>query len=515
MSALISIGVKETPWHPLRDHIVIGKDILELLSSSMYIDPMTIYREYVQNATDAIDDAKVAGQLAANGEISISIDQSERTITIRDNGLGLPHDEFLQRMTAFGGSTKRGTTARGFRGVGRLAGIGYCQELIFRSRTARDAQVSELRWDCRKLKTILRSSERDHDLASAVAHVVSTRAISARDYPARFFEVELHGIIRHKNDQLLNPAAVRDYLGQVAPVPFSVKFPFKDQIVAHLREHVRLGDVKITIGDEPEPITRPHGTGVVYSPEETDPFTTVDLITIPDNDGNTAALGWIAHHGYIGGLPAKSPIRGLRFRAGNIQVGDDRLLEDLFPEPRFNGWSVGEIHVVDHRILPNGRRDHFEQNVHFNNILTHLVPPARDVARRCRTSSIERKWVREFELGEGRIKEYASILKQGALNRNDRKRTIEQIRALLDGLGLIVNRGLLDIDIAKQLRGRLEKLEREVERLFKREPNSTPLDNLPPRQKRAYEHMIGLIYECSANQTVARILVDKILARLK
>ena len=55
---------------------------------------------------------------------------------ITDNGTGIPHAEFAERLTAFGASKKRGTGARGFRGVGRLAGIGYCQELVFRSRVA-------------------------------------------------------------------------------------------------------------------------------------------------------------------------------------------------------------------------------------------------------------------------------------------------------------------------------------------------------------------------------------------
>lgn len=32
--------------------IVVGKDILELVSSAMYVDPLTIYREYIQNAAD-------------------------------------------------------------------------------------------------------------------------------------------------------------------------------------------------------------------------------------------------------------------------------------------------------------------------------------------------------------------------------------------------------------------------------------------------------------------------------
>ena len=45
-------------WRSHSDPIIVGKDILELLSSSMYIDPMSLYREYIQNAADAIDEAR-------------------------------------------------------------------------------------------------------------------------------------------------------------------------------------------------------------------------------------------------------------------------------------------------------------------------------------------------------------------------------------------------------------------------------------------------------------------------
>ena len=31
------------------NEVTVGKDILELLTSGMYLDPLTIYREYIQN----------------------------------------------------------------------------------------------------------------------------------------------------------------------------------------------------------------------------------------------------------------------------------------------------------------------------------------------------------------------------------------------------------------------------------------------------------------------------------
>src|SRR5262245_43061563 len=106
---------KEQDWHPIKDPVVVGKDILELLSSSMYVDPMTIYREYVQNAADAIDVARKSGNLTATdkGTVEIFVDATFRSIRIRDNGSGIDPGNFSRRLTSFGASAKRGSGARG------------------------------------------------------------------------------------------------------------------------------------------------------------------------------------------------------------------------------------------------------------------------------------------------------------------------------------------------------------------------------------------------------------------
>jgi hypothetical protein len=41
------------------------------------------------------------------------------------------------------------------------------------------------------------------------------------------------------------------------------------------------------------------------------------------------------------------------------------------------------------------------------------------------------------------------------------------------------------------------------------------LAEFPPAKRNAYEQVIGLIYECSASQANAKLLVDKILAKLR
>jgi molecular chaperone HtpG len=517
MSAnIVPITIKEAPWQSLADEIVIGKDILELLSSSMYVDPMTIYREYVQNCADAIDEARAGGMLGRDeaGSVTIGIDVSGRNVKITDNGTGIPNTDFANRLTAFGASKKRGKGTRGFRGVGRLAGIGYCQELVFRSRTPGEGKVNEIRWNCKKLKNILRASEDHHDLREAVGQVVELRRTAAVNVSERFFEVEMRGIIRHRNDQLLSAAAIASYLAQVAPVPFRQDFPFRDKILHHLGSHVRLGDLQIVIGEERKPVYRPHGEAMEIGVGVFDRFTEPELLNIEGIDGETACLGWVLHHGYTGALPAACNVRGLRVRCGNIQVGDDRMFEELFPEARFNGWSVGELHVIDPRIIPNGRRDHFEQSVHFHNLLTHLAPVARDITRRCRTSSIQRKWSRDFELKEIAIRDKAAIIKQGAISRNDRYRMTEEIRAGLAFLDGIIAKGILPTSIVPALKKRKDKVERDVSRILKAPVRASALADIPSSKRCAFEQVIGLIYECSASQANAKLLVDKILARI-
>src|SRR5579872_3062802 len=124
-SALVSLKFKEPAWARNSEPIFVGKDVLELLSSSMYVDPLSMYREYIQNAADAYDQVRDEESSEAEGRVDIQIDPKERSIVITDLGYGLEEQAFYQRLTSIGGSRKRGSGARGFRGVGRLAGLAY------------------------------------------------------------------------------------------------------------------------------------------------------------------------------------------------------------------------------------------------------------------------------------------------------------------------------------------------------------------------------------------------------
>jgi molecular chaperone HtpG len=116
----------------------------------------------------------------------------------------------------------------------------------------------------------------------------------------------------------------------------------------------------------------------------------LDTFQIPGVNEGIDAIGWILHHDYLGALSDHLGMKGLRIRVGNIQIGDANTLQGAFPESRFNSWAIGEVHILNPRLVPNGRRDDFEQNIHYANLLTHIAPTAKSIARACRNRSAER-----------------------------------------------------------------------------------------------------------------------------
>jgi Histidine kinase-, DNA gyrase B-, and HSP90-like ATPase len=493
--------------------IVIGKDVLELVSSAMYVDSLTIYREYLQNAADAIDEARTKElyRIGERGRVDIDIDAEQRRVRIRDNGTGVRWQDFARRLTALGASAKRGGAARGFRGVGRLAGLGYAQRLIFRSRAHGENLVSQLVWDCRLLRSVLRSNEADFGVENLIRQSVTLSRISADGFPSRFFEVELDGVLRLRSDKLMNPTAIADYLAQVAPLPFAPDFPFAVPIFQALEPAVKLDTLELRISGLDTPVYRPHHRGFTDEKRKGS-FEDVEIFTIPDVDGGQAAIGWLLHHEYDGAIPTGTGFKGVRLRIGNVQIGGNALLEELFVEPRFNSWTIGEVHVLDRRIVPNARRDDFEQNAHYSNLLNQLAPIARAVSKRCRTNSKRRQLLRDFDLQKEGIEERLQILAQGGIRKTARRAQALQIENALKRMARLANLPQLESEKTK-LEGRIAKLQ-ELARARIGSDASSPLDLVKPHKRAMYGQLIELIYECSANRIAAKALVDRILEKV-
>ena len=127
--------------------------MLNIITSGMYDNPLMIFREFIQNSTDSIDE-KYKNKASQLGLISINIDGKNRSITILDNGNGISQDLVENRLIDIGHSYKENSMSRGFRGIGRLGALAYANSIKFETRSLKHEAISVIEWNGEKLRQI-------------------------------------------------------------------------------------------------------------------------------------------------------------------------------------------------------------------------------------------------------------------------------------------------------------------------------------------------------------------------
>lgn len=411
------------------DDIVVGKDVLELVAGAMYADPLTVYREYIQNSADAIDEARAAGLLTSGEtpQVQITFDHANRSVRVRDIGVGVSNGDFVRRLTAVGASRKRGAKQRGFRGVGRLSGLGYCQELVFRSRAKGDTKIKELSWDGRALRDKLRDPAFTGGLGDLIRTIarVTTHSDDGT-FPAHFFEVEMKKVVRIKNDLLMNEEEIRNYLSHVAPVPFHPDFKFGAQIRGQLAEQGVSDPINIELNDDRGVVYHRITDRVESGRQASVDFSGAEFRTLTNSAGEVLAFGWLLEHGYLGAMPRGSRQGGIRLRTGDVQVGDANVLAPLFVEQRFSSWAVGELHVVHPKIVPNGRRDEFEHSAAYTELQDELKRLTTEIAQTIRGRSDARQRERRLSASIASAENWLDIAQRRTLHETIRRAALQQ-----------------------------------------------------------------------------------------
>lgn len=203
--------------------IEVGKFTLESLTTGMYTDPEIVYREYIQNSVDAIDEAVELGLISSvDAKIEILVDQFNGSISIRDNGCGISTVKAPKVLLDIGNSQKRHSKNRGFRGIGRLGGLSYCKKLIFTTSVKGEDVKTIISFDCNKLKKLLVPGQHEnYNLQQVISAITSVTSL-AENRDLHFFEVKLEGIDEISN--LLDYDSVKEYISQVAPLPYAKEF---------------------------------------------------------------------------------------------------------------------------------------------------------------------------------------------------------------------------------------------------------------------------------------------------
>lgn len=152
------------------------------------------------------------------------------------------------------------------------------------------------------------------------------------------------------------------------------------------------------------------------------------------SDGKPLYIGWLAVTDFSGIISDES-VQGIRFRKGNILVGNSATFAKFFPTTEREGqvanrMFAGEIHVLHDKLIPNSQRDDFEPSAIYNEMKKSLSTWAGSINKKYRRGTSEaNSALRNLTKLNAEQKELEEKIDSGAIT-SDEKR--EQIAERLD-----------------------------------------------------------------------------------
>ena len=381
----------KTPKEPEKAKLRIGAFVLETLTLGMYGEPLHTLREYVQNSFDAIQEAERSKQLSTRGTVSITYSDNE--IKIRDNGAGVSASAAWDTLTSIGASKKDRMNDAGFRGIGRLAGMAYCEELQFRTSFLGESEVSVVTFNAAALLEGMNPDEGGAiELADLLSSNVRLDQTEKTDEQTHYFEVVMIGLEKAPRKLTLIPD-VKSYLRETLPLGYNTEWQHAKDIQEGHKNYTGYEmpniDVVLDADGSKTNLTKHYGDVYNYSKGSMN-LESVDFFD--DGDGKRF-WGWVGSMKEPGAITDKHT-RGVRIRVRNIQVDGAEIFDDLFRSRnssygRFNSYYVGEFFISPSSIVPNARRDGFEETKAWDSIKDKFIklvcqPLAKDAYAKSR-----------------------------------------------------------------------------------------------------------------------------------
>ena len=339
----------------------VRKGIISLLMFQIYSEQRTIYREYVQNALDAINKAVEERVLNANkdGKVEIVVDTNNKKVTITDNGTGIKSDLATKTLLDISSSTKDGIQQAGQFGIGRLVGGGYCHKLVFRTSAIGEEVGTIVTFDVDKIWKLVKNDKKDYLATYVISECTIVQQFACVD-TEHFFEVTLEGIRDEFAPTLLDRNKVIEYLNEVAPVEYTPQFN-NTLIYSSLNAQPEFKELfnqleKVQVFVNGKRIQKQYGLTVKGTKDE---INNLEFFKIEDSKYGMLAWGWFALTKYSIQIPKSDSLAGIRLRKHNIQIGTSNQLSGTkyWREDRSNSYFYGEIFATHPEIMPNGARD--------------------------------------------------------------------------------------------------------------------------------------------------------------
>ncbi len=406
----------------------IGKNVLESLTRSMYADSRCVYREYIQNAADQIDEAKKEHP-EWDYNVFVTIDQRSGSITIEDNATGVRAKNVRALLIDVARSAKERGVNKGFRGIGRLGGLAYCKTLKFETSYYNEDIVSIISWDAVQLNRILDDDTDDRDAGEVIDAI--TKVSTVQDGSAKerhYFKVVMEDVTDCK---LLNEKDVRNYLSMVAPVDYSNHFVYRVKIYEFMKTHnLHLDCYNIFVGQDQ--LFKDYSMTIYDAGgQECDKVTGVEFWYEQNSNGKPMYWGWYSVSGLKGVIAKTNNARNIRLRCENIQLGDEnaclRFLHN--DKQRFVRWFFGEVHVISsEKLIPNSQRDYLREDDSVREFENSVGDNFLKLEKLCYQASNLRKEEKNIEKETKREEEIIKKTEKGFNSENEQKKAENDLK---------------------------------------------------------------------------------------
>ena len=410
---------------------IIGKNVLESLTRSMYADSRCVYREYIQNAADQIDAAKeIHPELEYS--VFVKINPYSRNIIIEDDATGVKADNIKALLVDVARSIKIRGVNKGFRGIGRLGGLAYCKTLKFETSYFEEDIISTVTWDAVRLNQILDDDDDDRDAGAVIDEIVSINNYQDSEACKKhYFKVIMEDVT---DDKLLNEKDIRDYLAMVAPVDYSNHFIYRRDIYKFMQEHnLNLDCYNIFVGDNQ--LSKDYTMSIFdQSGQIDDTVTGIEFWYEENTNGQPMYWGWYSISSLKGILNKTNKARNLRLRCENIQLGDETTCYRFMPsgdKARFVRYFFGEIHVLPtSKLVPDSHRDYLRVDDGLkefeNSVEAHLL----ELEALCYGASDARKADKTIKQSDEKVVQIQKRIQKGVTSPTQQQKLTEELEKL-------------------------------------------------------------------------------------
>lgn len=353
----------------------IGAEIISILTKGMYLDPKDALREYIQNGIDA--EAK---------DINVKIRQD--IVVVQDNGFGMDKNT-MRKSVRIGISDKNPKLKVGFMGIGIYSSFHLCDQLHIYSKTY-DEKPNKMVFDFLAMRHQLErqrelrfsdnlKKEEIIALQDLMEDNIEIFELNEKEFPKVGTRIEMINLEPTFFKTISQFSEISTYLEQVIPLPFSPNFKYGNEIshyITKICEDRKIShtfiNLKLQINNDIRTLYRPYTDELFDNSTSLEP----EFITI-GTQSEFFGIAWGCLNSSKNSIKSNS-LRGFILKKNGFSIGNRNDMLPYFGRQIYFNRYVGEIIVLNQKLLPNASRSEFEYSplrITFQNRL-------KDVAER-------------------------------------------------------------------------------------------------------------------------------------